>query len=106
MQKLLEDSLSAGAAGWSSGLTYFPGKFADEEELKALSSVTAGSQKIYATHMRSEGDDLFAALEEAVHVAQAGSNRLQISHLKTIFPRNYHKIDHLLELIVSNTSSP
>ena len=99
MQKLLEDSLSAGAAGWSSGLTYFPGKFADEEELKALASVTAGSQKIYATHMRSEGDDLFAALEEAVHVAQAGSNRLQISHLKTIFPRNYHKIDHLLELI-------
>ena len=99
MQKLLEDALAAGAAGWSSGLTYFPGKFSDEEELKALSVVTAGSAKIYATHMRSEGDDLFNALKEAVNVAQAGSCRLQISHLKTIFPRNFSKIDRLLEMI-------
>ena len=40
MQKYLEDAFAAGAAGWSSGLTYFPGKFADEAELKALSKVT------------------------------------------------------------------
>ncbi|MBQ9771261.1 MAG: amidohydrolase family protein [Lentisphaeria bacterium] len=99
MQHLLEKALESGAAGWSSGLTYFPGKFSDEEELKALSRVTAGTEKIYATHMRSEGDDLFNALQEAVNVAKAGSNRLQISHLKTIFPRNFHKIDRLLEMI-------
>lgn len=99
MQKLLEDALASGAAGWTSGLTYFPGKFSDEAELKALSQVTAGTEKIYATHMRSEGDDLFNAVEEAVNVAKAGSCRLQISHLKTIFPRNYNKIDRLLEMI-------
>lgn len=99
MQNLLEKALSSGAAGWSSGLTYFPGKFADEAELKALSSVTSGSEKIYSTHMRSEGDALFEAVEEAVNVAKAGSNRLQISHLKTIFPRNYNKIDRLLEML-------
>lgn len=99
MQKLLDSAFSSGAAGWSTGLTYFPGKFADEEELKALSQVTSGSGKIYATHIRSEGDDLFNAVNEAVQVAQAGSNRLQISHLKTIFSRNYHKIDDLLKLI-------
>lgn len=99
MQELLEKALSSGAAGWSSGLTYFPGKFADEAELKALSAVTSGSEKIYATHMRSEGDSLFEAVEEALNVAKAGSNRLQISHLKTIFPRNYHKIDRLIEML-------
>ncbi len=99
MRKLLENALSSGAAGWSSGLTYFPGKFSDEDELKALSQATSGSEKIYATHMRSEGDDLFNAVEEAIHVAQAGSKRLQISHLKTIFPRNFNKIDRLLEII-------
>ena len=42
MQHLLEKALESGAAGWSSGLTYFPGKFSSEEELKALSRVTAG----------------------------------------------------------------
>ena len=99
MRKLLETALSSGAAGWSSGLTYFPGKFSDTDELKALSQVTAGSEKIYATHMRSEGDDLFNAVDEAVEVAKAGSRRLQISHLKTIFPRNFNKIDRLLEMI-------
>ena len=99
MQKILENALSSGAAGWSSGLTYFPGKFADEAELKALGEVTRGSEKIYTTHMRSEGDDLFNAVQEAVNVANAGSKRLEISHLKTIFPRNYNKIDRLLDMI-------
>ena len=102
MQKLLENAFASGAAGWSSGLTYFPGKFGDEAELKALSQVTSGTKKIYTTHMRSEGDDLFNAVEEAVNVAKAGSNRLQISHLKTIFPRNYHKIDQLLAMIAEH----
>lgn len=96
MRKLLEGACAAGAAGFTSGLTYFPGKFSDTAELAALSSVLKGSEKIYATHMRSEGDSLMEAVEEAVTIAKAGSGRLQISHLKTIFPRNFHKIDQLL----------
>ena len=96
MRKLLENACNAGAAGFTSGLTYFPGKFADTSELTALSSVLKGSQKIYATHMRSEGDSLMEAVEEAITIARAGSGRLQISHLKTIFPRNFNKIGQLL----------
>ncbi|MBQ6474570.1 MAG: amidohydrolase family protein [Victivallales bacterium] len=99
MQTLLEEALASGAAGWTTGLTYFPGKFSDTAELEALSSVTRGGDKIHATHMRSEGDSLLEAVEEAIAVAKAGSGRLQLSHLKTIFPRNFHKIDRLLETI-------
>lgn len=99
MQKRLEDAFAAGAAGWSSGLTYFPGKFADTAELEALSATTRGSDRVYATHMRSEGDELFEAVDEAIRIARAGSQRLQISHLKTIFPRNFHKIGHLFEML-------
>lgn len=96
MRRLLEESLSAGAAGWSSGLTYFPGKFSDTAELVALAETTNGSEKIYATHLRSEGDHLLEAVDEAVTIARAGSGRLQLSHLKTIFPQNFHKLDSLL----------
>ena len=96
MRKLLENACESGAAGFSTGLTYFPGKFSDTAELTALSSVLKGSKKVYATHMRSEGDTLMEAVEEAITVAKAGSGRLQVSHLKTIFPRNFHKIDQLL----------
>lgn len=99
MRSLLEKALEAGAAGFSSGLTYFPGKFADTAELVYLASVLRGTSKIYATHMRSEGDTLLEALEEAFRIAGAGSGRLQVSHLKTIFPRNFHKIDRLLNTI-------
>jgi len=99
MRHLLEDALSAGAAGWSSGLTYFPGKFADTAELAALAETTKGSKKIYATHLRSEGDRLLEAVDEAVAIARAGSGRLQLSHLKTIFPQNFHKLDSLLEKV-------
>ena len=99
MRRLLEQSLSAGAAGWSSGLTYFPGKFAETDELVALAETTKGSEKIYATHLRSEGDRLLEAVDEAVAIARAGSGRLQLSHLKTIFPQNFHKLDLLLEKV-------
>lgn len=99
MRRLLEAAFSAGAAGWSSGLTYFPGKFADTDELCFLAEATAGSDKIYATHLRSEGDRLIEAADEALKIARAGSGRLQISHLKTIFPRNYRKIERLLETL-------
>ena len=97
MRKLLENAFAAGAAGWSSGLTYFPGKFADTAELEYLNAATRGSMKLYATHMRSEGDKLLEAVDEACRIAHAGSGRLQVSHLKTIYSRNFHKIDALLE---------
>jgi len=96
MQGMLANALELGAAGWSSGLTYFPGKFADTSELLALSQVTRGSQRIYTTHLRSEGDTLLEALHEAFSIAEAGSCRLEVSHLKTIFPRNFHKLGELL----------
>lgn len=105
MRGLIERAFEAGAAGWSTGLTYFPGKFSDTAELKALSETTRGTRRVYATHMRSEGDDLIAAVKEAAEVARAGSGQLQISHLKTIFPRNFHKIDELLETIEAERAS-
>ena len=105
MRKRMERAFEAGAAGWSTGLTYFPGKFSDTAELKALAETTRGTRRIYATHLRSEGDDLIAAVEEAADIARAGSGILQLSHLKTIFPRNFHKIDALLETIEAARAS-
>lgn len=97
MRRLLEVAFAAGTAGWTTGLTYFPGKFADTAELEFLNAATRGTRKIYATHMRSEGDKLLEAVDEACRIARAGSGRLQVSHLKTIYARNFHKIDALLE---------
>ena len=105
MRKFLERALAEGAAGWTTGLTYFPGKFSDTAELTLLGEVTRGTKRVYATHMRSEGDELIAAVKEAVEVARAGSGILEVSHIKTIFPRNFHKIDELFETLESARAS-
>ena len=62
MKELLADALANGAAGFSSGLWYLPGVFAETEEVKELASVLKGTGKPYATHMRNEGDTLLESL--------------------------------------------
>lgn len=99
MKVLLADALENGAGGFSGGPYYLPGKFADTEELKELASLLKGTGKPYATHIRSEGDTLWESLEEAIEIARAGDNNLQISHLKASPRWNWHKIDTAFEII-------
>ncbi len=84
MVRHLKEALDAGAIGLSTGLIYPPGIHAGADELDRLASVTARRGGLYATHIRNESDDLFAALDEAVAtIGAAGSGaRLQVSHLK------------------------
>ena len=99
MKELLADALANGAAGFSSGLYYLPGKFAETEEVKELASLLKGTGKPYATHMRSEGDQLLEAIAEAIEIARAGDNNLQVSHLKTWGQANWGKLDDALALL-------
>ena len=99
MKELLADALSQGAAGLSSGLIYLPGSFAKTEEVCELASLLKGTGKPYATHIRSEGDFLLEAIEEAIQIAKAGDNNLEISHLKTSGKGNWHKIDSVFAMI-------
>ena len=99
MRDLLSKILEQGAVGLSTGLLYVPGNFATTEELQLAASALKGTGKPISTHLRSEGDKLIEAVQEAIMIAQAADNRLQISHLKTALPRNWHKITELLQTI-------
>lgn len=97
MRQELVRAMEAGALGLSSGLAYAPGCFAGTEELSALCRTVAEMGGFYSTHMRSEGDGLEAAVEEALTVARTSGVPLQISHLKTYGERNWPKITWLKE---------
>ncbi len=98
MCQLLDHELSGGAAGLSSGLLYTPGCFADQEEIIRLLEVVARHNKIYALHLRSEGNQLLESLKGTSDAAlAAGLKRLLISHFKTAGPANFHKLDAALE---------
>ncbi len=97
---LLSDSLVQGAAGLSSGLLYVPGKFSDTEELCRMLGTLAGFERPYTTHLRSEGNLLLEAIDEAVSACSgAGQRQLHISHLKTAGEKNWSKLDAALAAI-------
>ena len=99
MKELLADALNNGAAGFSTGLCYLPGKFAETEEVKELASLLKGTGKPYATHMRSESIRILEALSEAIAIARAGDNNLEVSHFKTCAESNWCKLDAALAII-------
>ena len=99
MSRRLEAALEDGAAGLSTGLLYNPGTHAAPDEILALAKTAARHGGIYATHMRSEGAQLLEALDEAIGLAESANIALQISHLKTGTPENWHKLQPALEKI-------
>jgi len=99
MKTLLAESLDMGAFGLSTGLIYPPGVYSSTEELLCLTKVVAESEGIYATHLRSEGDDLIEAVREALFLAEESGVSLQISHLKTQEKKNWAKLPMVFRMI-------
>lgn len=99
MQELLAEALGMGAFGASTGLTYAPGGFADVKELVALADTVGEWGRLYATHLRDEGDQLEASLEEAIDTVSRSGTRLQISHLKAFGGSNWGRVSDALEHI-------
>ncbi|MBD5633572.1 MAG: D-aminoacylase [Candidatus Eremiobacteraeota bacterium] len=97
---LVRDTVERGALGVSSGLIYTPSRFADERELVACASAAreAGMPR-YATHLRSEGDDLLAAVDEALAVARRADCAVQFSHHKAAGKKNWGKVHRSLDTI-------
>jgi len=96
MKSLVKESLEDGAMGVSTGLVYAPGMYSETDELTELTACARGSKAFYATHMRSEGDDIGRAVEEALNIARSAGLPLQISHLKTVGRENWGKMPDIL----------
>jgi N-acyl-D-aspartate/D-glutamate deacylase len=99
MCHLLEQSYQQGCLGFSSGLYYAPCLFAGRGELLALLEVTAKYDRVFAVHIRCEGDDVVEALKEVLDLANYTKVRLEISHLKAIGRENQHLVVQMLSLI-------
>jgi N-acyl-D-amino-acid deacylase len=101
MKALVQQAMEDGAMGLGSSLIYAPADFASTEELIELAKVASEYGGIYITHMRSEGDFIFKALNETFRIAQDANIPAEIYHLKINIARNWNKIDTLLTKIDS-----
>jgi N-acyl-D-amino-acid deacylase len=99
MGRLLDEALEQGARGLSTGLIYAPGMFASTEEIIRLSAIIAKYDGIYTSHMRSEGRNLPAAIEEALRIGREAGVRVEVSHLKTAGRQNWGLLDEALNLL-------
>ena len=70
MKALVREAMEQGAVGVSTSLQYAPAPYATTEELIALAAEAARYGGIYATHMRSEGDGVLEALDEAIRIGR------------------------------------
>jgi len=82
MKNLLRKAMDAGAFGFSTGLIYNPGMFAEAEEIIAFAEVVKEYDGIYSTHMRNESHMVIEAMLEAINVAKKTGVNLELSHLK------------------------
>lgn len=99
MAAMLDEALSTGAAGFSTGLMYAPGSSAPFEELEALCRVVARRGKVYATHMRGYFGDILDAIDEQLELARRTGCKLQISHLQVVGRGNWPLQPRALEKI-------
>ncbi len=82
MKELVAKGMDEGAVGFSTGLQYVPGTYADTEEIIELASPAGERAGIYTSHMRNEGTEIEAAIREALTVGEESGCRVEISHLK------------------------
>lgn len=99
MKRLVEESLDEGAAGFSSGLEYWPGLLCTPDQLLPLCKATAARGKLYATHVRNRDRYYDLGFAEALATARQSGVKLQISHVQTKFGAPDFAMEHTLEMI-------
>ena len=91
MRRVVRDAMRDGAFGLGSALIYPPGTYASTDELAAMADAMAPYHGVYITHIRSEDDQLFEAMDEALAVGRRGGVPVEIYHLKAAARRNWAK---------------
>ncbi|HEX2249697.1 MAG TPA: D-aminoacylase [Gemmatimonadales bacterium] len=101
MRVLVRDAMQDGAVGLSTSLQYPPAPYAKTEELIALAAEAARYGGVYATHMRSESDDILPALDEAIRIGREARIPVEIWHLKVAGKRNFGRMPEVIAKIDS-----
>ena len=82
MRELVRKEMEAGALGIGTSLIYPPAFYAKTEELIELCKVAAKYKGKYISHMRSEGNQLFEALDELLRIAREANIPAELYHIK------------------------
>jgi dihydroorotase/N-acyl-D-amino-acid deacylase len=99
MRALVRNAMRDGAAGLSTALQYAPAPYAKTTELIELAKEASRFGGVYATHMRSEGDQIFDALDEAFRIGREAKIPVEIWHLKAAGKQNFGRMPQIIQRI-------
>jgi N-acyl-D-amino-acid deacylase len=101
MKGIVRRAMQQGARGVSTSLQYAPAPYAKTDELIALASEAAKFGGVYATHMRSEGNDVLGALDEAIRIGREAPIPVEIWHIKAAGKPNWGRMPQIVAKIDS-----
>lgn len=99
MKALVKQAMLEGALGVGSSLIYPPAFFAKTNELIELCKAAAPYGGGYISHMRSEGNKLYEAVEELITIAKEAKVHGEIYHLKAAGINNWPKMDSVIRRV-------
>ncbi len=99
MRALVDKAMQDGALGVASALIYQPGVYAHTGELIALAEVAAKYHGIYISHIRNEGDNELAAIDELIAIARTAKLPAEIYHLKIAGRENWKNYPAIIKKI-------
>jgi N-acyl-D-amino-acid deacylase len=99
MCRLIDEAMTEGALGLSTGLVYIPAAYAETDELISLAKVVAKHEGRFFVHVRSESDRVVEATEEVLEVAYRSGVHLHYSHIKAAGKSNWPLAPKLVEMV-------
>ena len=99
MRLLVDSAMQQGAFGLSTGLKYVPGAFAKTDEVVELAKVVSRYGGIHISHMRDEGLEIMASVEETIRIGEEAGIPTQITHHKVVGKDMWGKSRKTLEAV-------
>ena len=99
MKLLVSTAMDEGAFGISTGLKYLPGNFSKVDEVIELSKEASQKGGIYTSHLRDEGLEVIASVEEAITISEEALIPVILTHHKVIGKPMWGKSNETLALV-------
>ncbi|MFI6575590.1 amidohydrolase family protein [Nocardiopsis sp. NPDC050513] len=99
MRAIIARGLDEGAQGLSTGLTYAPAMYADDDELVDLLEPVRAARGYYCPHHRNYGSRAVESYQECLDVARRAHVPLHLAHCHVNFPLNRGRAPEVLDAV-------
>ena len=99
MKRLIAQAMEEGAMGLSTSLLQPPSSIATTANLIELAAVAKQYGGIFSSHIRDEGEGVFRAIEEAIHVGRGAKIPVDIIHMKIAHRQLWGRANEIIEMV-------